>query len=289
MFSSVSLSKIFISLLLFIAAVEGHSHRREHIRHVRHLSPKGFRINHMHEKRQQLNGSTTFTTSSTAIETSHGSYNNYTSGRWTVQSTASAAPAVAAKNNVAFIFQTTTATVTAAVYQICEISESGCLTAYQTKTTSLCSTVLTGFFTRVTVSDCNQNITFSTRRSYSLTSTVVPALTTAVARRQAASTSTFVQSVVSYYVAPWQSIAANTPTGITVVVCTVSATGVEDCLRIQEVWVVHTEYIPVMSTSTVSINDYFTKVWPSGPHNLSLTNFWEGVCSPVFGWSKHPH
>ncbi|KAI9743482.1 MAG: hypothetical protein M1818_002795 [Claussenomyces sp. TS43310] len=147
---------------------------------------------------------------------------------------------------------------TVPLYEICDPLLTNCSTVFEAQTTTICSAVLTGFFARVTVSECDQNVTFSTKSGFQLATTLAPATATgALAARQDQSTTMYVQSVVSYYVAPWQSIAANTPTGITVVVCTFSITGVETCSQINEVWAVHTAYVPVTMTSAVSIAAYF--------------------------------
>ncbi|KAH7381770.1 hypothetical protein BKA64DRAFT_558305, partial [Cadophora sp. MPI-SDFR-AT-0126] len=136
------------------------------------------------------------------------------------------------------------------MYEVCDTpgkNVTSCSTAFETVTTESCSTVLTYAFTKTTISDCNHNITFSSRTTYALATTtpseVLPPTPV-----------TYVQSIVSLYAAPWQSLAADTPGGITVLVCTTDFMGNESCVLIEEIWVVHTEYVPIIITSTLSIS-----------------------------------
>ncbi len=168
------------------------------------------------------------------------------------------------------------------LYEVCPSpgsNSSSCSTVFSTKITSSCSAVLTYAFSAVTVSDCNQKITFSTQNSYSLatafatTVTVAPSATGLVNRDIASTTliptpSTYVQSVVTYYIAPWQSLIADTPSNITVQICKTDR-GQQTCSTITEVWVVVTERVPVTETRDVSISTSFTQVCP--PFSLLYT------------------
>ncbi|KAK0111289.1 hypothetical protein ONS95_001661 [Cadophora gregata] len=149
-------------------------------------------------------------------------------------------------------------TVTSVVpmYELCDVpgkSTTSCSTAFETVTTESCSTILTYAFTKTTISDCSHNITFSSRTTYALlTTTLTPSeaiLPTPV---------TYIQSIVSLYAAPWQSLAADTPGGITVLICTTDFMGQKACVLIAEVWVVRTEYVPITTTSTFSLSTSFS-------------------------------
>jgi hypothetical protein len=153
-----------------------------------------------------------------------------------------------------------------AAYEVCNTpgsNSSSCSTVFENITTSQCSMVFTAWFTSVTITDCDQNITFSTQSSCSLaTATNGPAKTPALPTGQSPSptNTTYLQSIVSYYIAPWQSLAANTPTNITVLVCKFDQDGQETCQDIREVWIIHTKYVPVTSTSTLSLSTSFASV-----------------------------
>lgn len=154
------------------------------------------------------------------------------------------------------------ATTTSPVYSICNLPDEpqSCITAYDTQTTS-CSTVLTGFFTKVPITDCSQSVTFSSQSSFLLTSTTLPAKAGIF---RSPTTSTYVQSVVSYSIAPYQSIVADDMSNITVVVCTYNMDDTETCTQGQEYWEVHMDYVTISSTATLTttltISDPFSSV-----------------------------
>lgn len=154
-------------------------------------------------------------------------------------------------------------TVTRSIYEICELiggTVTTCFPVVETATSSSCSTVLTGFFSRITVSNCDQSVTFSTKNGFELLTTPLPAAVGELGARQAPQPTAYIQSMVSYYVAPWQSIAANTPDDIRVVVCTVDSNGAETCNDVREVWEVRTEIVPVLLTTTMTISRFFSAV-----------------------------
>lgn len=136
-------------------------------------------------------------------------------------------------------------------YNVCIFdgnSRTSYLTNYETQTTSSCSTVLDGFFTQVSITDCSQSVTFSTQSSFLLNSTTLPA----TGFFGSPATSTYVQSVVAYSIAPWQSVAAGDMSHITVVSCTFGSNDIETCTSVQETLEVHVDYVPVVSTATLS-------------------------------------
>ncbi|KAG0650520.1 hypothetical protein D0Z07_3138 [Hyphodiscus hymeniophilus] len=155
-------------------------------------------------------------------------------------------------------------TATIPAYAVCNMpganSATSCATVDSTVTTSSCSTTLTAGFDRYVISDCEQNITFSTQSSYSVaTVTSGSAAASAFANRDIAcpSPTTYVQNVVTYYVSHWRLIASGDPSSITAVVCKTDIAGEISCEDIQEVWVVHTEFVPVTTTTIVSIDRFF--------------------------------
>lgn len=130
---------------------------------------------------------------------------------------------------------------------------ASCSTVFKTEITTTCSMVLTYAFTKSTITDCAQNITFSTQSSYSLVTATAGAAVTPALLNHLPSVTTYVQSIVSYYVAPWQALAANTPSNVTVLVCEYEVSGNRTCEIIQEIWEVHTKDVPVITTSAVKV------------------------------------
>jgi len=151
------------------------------------------------------------------------------------------------------------------IYVVCDVSgenATSCSTAFETITTESCSTVLTYAFTKTTITECDHEITFSSHTTYALATTTLSAAATDLQVRQAPSPTpvTYVQSIVSLYAAPWQSLAADTPGGITVLICISDYVGNESCDLIEEVWIVHTEDVAVTTTSTISLSTTFASV-----------------------------
>ncbi|KAG9230871.1 hypothetical protein BJ875DRAFT_471044 [Amylocarpus encephaloides] len=158
-------------------------------------------------------------------------------------------------------------------FQVCnapgnnETDLASCVSAFDSgPSTSSCSTILTGIFTRVTISDCSQSVPFSTKATYSLAkptsfASVKPA--SALRLRQVPDTplakGNYVQQIISYYISPWQSIVENDPRNITVLTYKSDEGGKQTCETTSEVWVLHTTYVPVTVASTISLSTSFAQ------------------------------
>ena len=101
-----------------------------------------------------------------------------------------------------------------------------CTTVFKPTITAVCATVLSDLTTTYTVSECNQNITFSTEYGYSL---VIPTPTPVIlsgALSTLNSTSYItpppsVQTLRTYYIAPWQDLtSAGPPADVDYKICT---------------------------------------------------------------------
>jgi hypothetical protein len=155
------------------------------------------------------------------------------------------------------------------VYQVCDPSTAGspsCSTVLSTITTSSCSTVIPGLATSVTVTDCDQFITFSSSNDVSIaTATSAPSASASgaagIQKRATHRPQTWVEKVECFYIAPWKAVAGGAPTDVTVLCCkTNMSTNSKDCNTIKEVWVVHNVEAAVVKTSTVSISSVFASV-----------------------------
>ncbi|KAK2629688.1 hypothetical protein QTJ16_000508 [Diplocarpon rosae] len=151
------------------------------------------------------------------------------------------------------------------IYELCDIpgrNTTSCSTVLKTITRETCSTILTYAFSKTTISDCTHIVTFSSQTEYALSTTVL-AVTSGLKAQidspgtASSTTVTYAQSTTSYFSAPWQSLAADTPAGITVLICTTDFLAVETCKMIEEVWIVRTEYVPITTTSTLSFSACF--------------------------------
>jgi hypothetical protein len=174
------------------------------------------------------------------------------------------------------------------LYEVCNTPGSNkrsCSTVFETVVTTTCSTILTYAFTRATISDCSQNITFSTQSSFYLATSTISSTTTPANSCPSQSATTYVQSIVSYYIAPWQSLAAHKPSNITVLVCEYDIAGISTCATIQEVWVVHTKYVPVITTSTLVIRTTLASV----SFSALFLNPADFLARGASSWSKQKH
>ena len=172
-------------------------------------------------------------------------------------------------------------TRTVPVFAICDAAaaspKGSCATIYDTIITSSCSTTLTAGFNRYVISDCDQNITFSTQSSYSvITATPNDAAASGLNQREVAcpspTQSVYVQNIVTYHVSPWRSLASGDPSSVTVVICKTDLAGEMSCEHVQEVWAVYTEFVQVTTATAISIDRFFQYVSSECPH-LVLTKF----------------
>ncbi|KAB8298945.1 hypothetical protein EYC80_001096 [Monilinia laxa] len=173
----------------------------------------------------------------------------------------------------AVVSQGMIATSVIPIYEICNLPgarTTSCSPSFQTITTTKCSTVLKGYFTKHTVSKCNEIVTFSTQYGYSLATKKPPTHSVSASNKRNRSTSgttTYVHNITTYYAAPWQSIAADDQSDIHVNICGLSSEGIQVCTTVSEVWVIHTEYLPVYHTEAISVSTNFssTGVLAFGP------------------------
>lgn len=267
---------LLVSLILSLLPAHGlayeYNHNRFHKNPVRQ-APKDFRDYH-HIARRNI--STAVTGASNGVIPTDVPYQNYT-----FSNTLRASPTVAGTVTVSAtttVSGATTRVATVPAYSVFDSAANSYSIVYVTKTTTACDATLTGFFTRVTVTDCSQSVTFSTKSSFYLIATTPSA---ALAARQAATTS--IQSVVSYFVAPWQSIAANTPNGITIVVCTINADGSENCSGVREVVATIVTTVPMTQTATLTVSQYFPNVSTELYKLITISNMFQKNARVVIG------
>jgi hypothetical protein len=109
--------------------------------------------------------------------------------------------------------------------------------------TTICATTLTGLGSRISVTKCDQEITFSTEYGFTM-ETPTPTTTASSSLITPAPT---LKRVLTYWLAPWQALTAgDTPEDVDVKVCTLLDEDNMECMRYQEVW----QVVVVTSTST---------------------------------------
>jgi len=124
-----------------------------------------------------------------------------------------------------------------------------CQTSFAPVQTTVCATTLTGLGSKISVTDCEQQITFSTECGFTLEiPTPTPASTPTITGCPSLITpAPSVRRLYTYWLAPWQSLTeGNTPSDVDVKICTEQDNGTMECLRYQEVW----EVVVVTSTRT---------------------------------------
>lgn len=121
---------------------------------------------------------------------------------------------------------------------------SSCSVFYTPTTTSICHTTLSPLASPVIpITDCYQRITFSTDHGYTLASSAGPHY-----GNFSTSAAASVETLTSFYVAPWQYVYSGVPAdAVDVVVCSTSAgTGV--CTTTAEDWAPGTGWIKATNT-----------------------------------------
>jgi hypothetical protein len=150
-----------------------------------------------------------------------------------------------------------------------------CSTVYATTETTVCATVITGIASKMTVSNCKQDITFSSEAGYSLE---VP--TPVTVNNIEITPPPTLRRMVTYYAAPWQSVTmGEPPKDVEAKICTILDDGNLECESYEEVWQVNVVTVTRTSTSQV---DLATTV--SGPGlfmvntiHINITTTYESV------------
>ena len=156
-------------------------------------------------------------------------------------------------------------------------STDSCSTIYSPTVTLVCATTLTGLASKIPVTDCAQNVTFSSEYGYilvtpTLTPSALPASTnmaifnaTGVSNSSLAAMITpppAIQTLTTYFIAPWAELTAGTaPSDVTRKVCTTFANGTHECIETIEVW--RTSLVTQAATSTISLDFTATVHGPS--------------------------
>lgn len=141
----------------------------------------------------------------------------------------------------------------------------GCKTTYSPTHTTVCHTTLTGLASKVTVSKCNQMITFSKETGYRLS--VLDSGTSSVP----SSLQPQVQTVTTFWAAPWQALTAGlTPANVTEKICSVPATAGagQVCVDTAQSWSTYTATSMTVSTTDIDLTTTIT-----GPQRVIVETY----------------
>jgi hypothetical protein len=128
-------------------------------------------------------------------------------------------------------------------YETTVAGTGSCETVYAPTETTVCATVLTGLASKISITECDQEITFSSECGFTL-ETPTPTMNNLSLITPAPT----VKRMTTYWMAPWQSLTrGDTPSDVDIKVCTELEDGKSNCERYQEVW----EVVVVTQTSTM--------------------------------------
>ncbi|OAG10452.1 uncharacterized protein CC84DRAFT_1256285 [Paraphaeosphaeria sporulosa] len=139
-------------------------------------------------------------------------------------------------------------------YEVITAGTARCETVYVPTETTVCATTLTGIASKITVSECDQEITFSSECGFTLeTPTPVTSDSSLITLAPR------VKRMTTFWVAPWQSLTAGeAPSDVDIKVCTAQEDESLECIHYREVWEVFvvtktvTTHREVQLTTTVT-------------------------------------
>lgn len=140
-------------------------------------------------------------------------------------------------------------------YSISIPTDTGsCTTIFEPTVTMVCATTLSALDRQYTITNCNEDLTFSTEYGYVL-ATPTPALpaNASVSNTQAITLAPTVQTLTTYYLAPWQQLTAGkAPSDVDLKVCRTFTNGSIECIREHQIW--ETSLVTRTATTVTSIN-----------------------------------
>lgn len=136
-------------------------------------------------------------------------------------------------------------------YSISIPTDTGtCTTIFDPTITMVCATTLTALDRQYTVTNCNDDITFSSEYGYVLATPTASGPTNVPASVTPAPT---VETLTTYFLAPWQQLTAGTaPSEVDLKVCRSFTNGSIECIREYQVW--ETSLVTRTATTVTSIN-----------------------------------
>lgn len=146
---------------------------------------------------------------------------------------------------------------------------SSCDTSYIPTQTVVCATTLTGLATKITVTACEQNITFSSQFGYTF-ETPLPSIGAA---NLSISPTPTIRNLTTYYVASWQDLVATpgvAPQDVDIKICSTYSNGSTICEVEYQEWRVEIVTITTTTTSSVDV----TATYPGPGEIIVHTAHW---------------
>ncbi|KAF2104993.1 hypothetical protein NA57DRAFT_71188 [Rhizodiscina lignyota] len=156
-------------------------------------------------------------------------------------------------------------------YSVSTPSGTGsCQTSQSPTEITVCATTLTALASQVTVTACDQNVTFSSEYGYALDT---PALNSTILNATITPSPT-IRTLTTYYIASWQDIAATpgvAPQDVDKKICSTYANGTDICVVEYEEW--HVQIVTITTTTTSQID--VTATYPGPGQIIIHTAHWE--------------
>ena len=140
-------------------------------------------------------------------------------------------------------------------YSITIPTDTGsCTTIFEPTITMVCATTLSALDRQYTITNCNEDLTFSTEYGYVLAAPTPSIPTNAsTSNTQTITPAPTVQTLTTYYLAPWQQLTAGTaPLEVDLKVCRTFTNGSIECIREYQIW--ETSLVTKTATTVTSIN-----------------------------------
>lgn len=139
-----------------------------------------------------------------------------------------------------------------------------CDIKYSPIATTVCATTLTGLASKVTITACDQEVTFSSECGYSLETPTPITTNSSLGNSSLVTPAPTIKSMYTFWLAPWQALTAGEPpSDVDVKICTVLDNDDLECMRYQEVW----EVVVITQTVTTERTIQFSTT-VSGPGTL---------------------
>ncbi|KAF2110333.1 hypothetical protein BDV96DRAFT_650978 [Lophiotrema nucula] len=158
------------------------------------------------------------------------------------------------------------------LYSTTVAGTGSCDTVYASTQTTVCATTLTGLASKVPITDCDQEVTFSSECGFTLETPTPTAYNVSLI-----TPAPTLKRMMTYWIAPWQSLTkGDTPTDVDIKICTLLENDEMECISYQEVWEVQ---VVTSTITTQRVVDLTTTV--SGPGLLLVETMHVNVTDTI--------
>jgi hypothetical protein len=149
---------------------------------------------------------------------------------------------------------------------------SSCDTSYAPIPTKVCATTLTGLASKITITACEQNVTFSSQFGYTLETPSASNISNTSLTTSPPPSPT-IRNLTTYYIAPWQSLAATpgvAPRDVDIKICSTYSNASTICSVEYQEW--HVAVVTIITTTTYPVD--LTATYPGPGEIIVHTAHW---------------